>query len=152
MSLVLLKLGKVLSDFGFCIGRTHAWLSTTDEPWRTCVLGADGKLRSLVKAVPLPLWLVVNRVSSWRKMCHILGWILRLGCPSGPLTTEEIRWGKKLLEQSQCVSATMGNMTITSTSEYNPKFYSSNWRKMGGREPWTRPWAFNLKVPLAWCD
>ena len=53
-----LKLGIVLSHSGFCIGRTHAWLSTTDGLWRTSVSGnrpsrGDGELRSLVEAASL---------------------------------------------------------------------------------------------------
>ena len=40
---------------------------------------------------------IVHYFSSWTKMCRILAWILRLGCPSGPLEAEEIRRAKQLL-------------------------------------------------------
>ena len=40
---------------------------------------------------------IVRRFSSWKKMCRVLAWILRLGCPSGPLEAEEIRRAKQLL-------------------------------------------------------
>ena len=40
---------------------------------------------------------IVRRFSSWKKVCRLLAWILRLGCPSGPLEAEEIRRAKLLL-------------------------------------------------------
>ena len=40
---------------------------------------------------------ITNRISSWKKMCRVLGWILRLGVPSGPLLAGEVQRGKFLL-------------------------------------------------------
>ena len=40
---------------------------------------------------------IVQHFSSWKKMYRVLAWILRLGCPSGPLEAEEIRRAKLLL-------------------------------------------------------
>ena len=40
---------------------------------------------------------IVYRIGSWEKMCRVLAWILRLGAPSGPLTTQEVKRAKQLL-------------------------------------------------------
>ena len=40
---------------------------------------------------------ITHMFGSWRKMCRILAWILRLGVPSGPLTAKEVVRAKKLL-------------------------------------------------------
>ena len=69
----------------------------TDRLEGEMVVGKQCHVAVVNVAHPDLLGRIAHRFSSFRKMCRILGWILRLGVPSGPLTAAEVRRGKQLL-------------------------------------------------------
>ena len=69
----------------------------TDRLEGEIVIGKHCHVSVVNVAHPDLLGRIVDMFSSWNKMCRILGWILRLGTPGGPLTAIEVRRGKKLL-------------------------------------------------------
>ena len=61
---------------------------------------------------------IVHRVGTWKKMCRILAWLLRLGLPFVPLLASDIKRARQLLlqcaqkdlseELAQCVTTGKG--------------------------------------------
>ena len=73
------------------------WTYRTDRLEGELVLGKQCHVAVVNVAHPDLIGRIVHRCSSWKKMCRVLAWILRLGAPSGPLKAEEVRRGKQLL-------------------------------------------------------
>ena len=67
------------------------------------VIGKHCHMAVVNVAHPDLLGRISHMFSSWKKMCRILGWILRLGVPGGPLTAiaKEVRRGKLLIQYVQ---------------------------------------------------
>ena len=95
---------------------------------------------------------IVHRGSSWKKMCRVYGWILRLGVPSGPLTAEEVRRAKQLLIKY----AQMGMVTELKLAESGKGRYrrlapmldeDGLWR-VGSRVRHHVPFTFDSKLPV----
>ena len=69
----------------------------TDRLEGELVIGKQCHVAVVNVAHPDLLGRIAHRCGSWKRMCRVLGWILRLGSPSGPLTAEEVRRAKQLL-------------------------------------------------------
>ena len=95
---------------------------------------------------------IVNRISSWKKMCRVLAWILRLGAPSGPLTAAEVRRAKQLLllyaQREMTAELKLAESGKGRFRRLAPKLDDDGLWRVGSRVRQHVPFTYDSKLPV----